>query len=296
MHSAFIDHIDRPVLAVDIGGRTMRGLLHAPGAAPGEKSGPHALALPAPSADAEFNPKPWLSLVAGEGLPRQEAILVSALEPDRAHSLAGKADGRGPRVRLGGRLWDLARSGGVGIGSLMAGPLTEDMLRLGAIQRITGYPVLDSAAAFALGLMADSGVSGRARREGVTLLFAGKHTVSAGLVFRDRLLGFFELPAQKLLPPDGSEPSLLLTCLEEFRLGWLPKERAAELGGFSDVALSLPPEAEGFRPLFVTGPRAVLLEGRGRLVGGPDDMALNNCRGLLYGYARLLEEQAAFGR
>lgn len=289
MHSAFVDPIDCPVLAVDIGGRTMRGLLHAPG----EKSGPHAVSVPFPAPDAGFDPEPWLSLLAEKRLPRPEAILVSALEPDCARSSAGGAGDRGPRVRLGGRLWDLARSGGVGIGSLMGGPLKEDMLRLGVIQRITGYPVLDSAAAFVLGLLAESGVSGRARREGVTLLFAGRHTVSGGLVFRDRLLGFFELPAGTVLPPDGSVPSLLLTCLEEFRLGWLPKERAAELGGFSDVALSLPPEAEGFRPLFVTGPRAALLEGRGRLVGGTDDMALNNCRGLLYGYARLLEEKNA---
>ena len=298
MHNTFVDRLNFPVLAVDIGGRIMRGLLHAPGAALGEQGGParHAFALPLSPSEADFSLDLWKSLLAGTGLPRPEAILVSALEPDSARSPADRTDGRGPRVRLGGRLWDLARSGGVGVGSLMSGPLKEDMLRLGAIQRITGYPVLDSAAAFVLGLLADSGVSGRARREGVTLLFAGRHTVSAGLVFRDRLLGFFELPAEKMLPPDGREPSLLLTCLEEFRLGWLPKERAVDLGGFSDVAPSLPPEAEGFRPLFVTGPRAALLEGRGRMVGGPDDMALNNCRGLLYGYALMLEEQAAPGR
>lgn len=292
MRDSFAGFPDHSVLAVDIGDRAMRALLHTPGAVPGEKNGPHAFILPAPPPDSAFSPEPWLSLADKAGLPRPEVILVSALEPDPAASPACGKENRGPRVRLGGRLWGLARSGGIDMASLMAAPVRDDLLRLGAIQRITGYPVLDSAAAFVLGLLSDSAVSRRARREGVTLLFAGHYTVSAGLVFQDRLLGFFELPAGRMLPPGTSEPSSLLTCLEEFRLGWLPEERAAELGGFSDVAPDLPPEAEGFRPLFLTGPRAALLEGRGRMTGSAEDMALTNCRGLLYGYALLLEQRA----
>ena len=170
------------------------------------------------------------------------------------------------------------------------------MLRLRAIQRIIGNPVLDSSAAFLLGLLASPGVTERSYREGVTLLFAGRHVVSAGLVFQDRLLAFFALPTDRGLPPDGSTPSLLLHCLEEFRLGWLPKERAAELGGFVDAPSALPPEAEGFRPLFVAGPCAALLEKHGRIVGTPEDRAMLNCRGLLHGYARMCAEGAGSHR
>ena len=294
MYSSFVGHLECSVLAVDLNGRIMRGLLRAPGDVPGGGPALHAFSLASAGAEAGFEPGPWRSLLAGAGLPWPEVVLASALEDGVEVSLSGVADGREARSGVCERLWDLSRSGnGVGAASLMAEPAGEDMLRLRAIQRITGYPVLDSSAAFLLGLLAESGINGRSRREGVTLLFAGRHTVSAGLVFQDRVLGFFELPAERVLPADGSEPSVLLHCLEDFRLGWLPRERAAELGGFAAVVPALPGEAEGFRPLFVTGPCAAMLEGRGRIVGDSEHRATNNCRGLLYGYARLREERAA---
>ncbi len=300
MYSSFVGHLESPVLAVDIGGRTMRGLMHAPGAVPGDEPALRAFALACAETGAGFTPEPWRALLAEAGLPWPEVVLVSALEDGVDASLPGAANGREARSGVCGRLWNLSRSdgvsagqGGIGVASLMAEPAGGDMLRLCAIQRITGYPVLDSSAAFLLGLLAEPAVSGRSHREGVTLLFAGRHAVSAGLVFQDRVLGFFELTAERVLPSDGSEPSVLLHCLEDFRLGWLPKERAAELGGFAAVVPALPGEAEGFRPLFVTGPCADLLEGRGRIVGDAEHRAVNNCRGLLYGYARLREERAA---
>lgn len=298
MYSSFAGHPECPVLAVDIGGRTMRGLVHAPATVPGDEPALHAFALARAGIGIGFDLELWRALLAEAGLPWPEVVLVSALENGAAAS--GVAEGQGARSGVCERLWNLSGSGGasagqggIGVASLMAEPAGEDMLRLCAIQRITGYPVLDSSAAFLLGLLAEPAVSGRSHREGVTLLFAGRHTVSAGLVFQDRVLGFFELPAERLLPADGSEPSALLHCLEDFRLGWLPKERAAELGGFAAVVPALPGEAEGFRPLFVTGPCADMLEGRGRIVGDAEYRAANNCRGLLYGYARLREERAA---
>ena len=288
-----LEHLECPVLAVDLDGPTMRGLLRMPGAVSGDEPALHVFSLAGAEAGAVFEPGPWRSLLAGAGLSWPEVVLASALEDGVAVSPPGVTDGRGARSDVCERLWNLSRSGkGIGAASLMAEPAGEDMLRLRAIQRITGYPVLDSSAAFLLGLLAEPGISGRSRREGVTLLFAGRHTVSAGLVFQDRVLGFFELPAERVLPA-GGEPSVLLHCLEDFRLGWLPKERAAELGGFAAVVPALPGEAEGFRPLFVTGPCADMLEGRGRIAGNPEHRAMNNCRGLLYGYARLREERAA---
>lgn len=296
MYSSFVGHLECPVLAVDLDGPTMRGFLHAPPAAPGDEPALHAFALACAETGTGFDPGPWRALLAGAGLPWPEVVLVSALEDGADASPPGVASGRKPRLGFCERFWDLSRSGGdsgIGAASLMAEPAGEDMLRLRAIQRITGYSALDSSAAFLLGLLAEPAVSGRSRREGVTLLFAGRHAVSAGLVFQDRVLGFFELPAERVLPADGSEPSVLLPCLEDFRLGWLPKERAAELGGFASVVPALPAEAEGFRPLFVTGPCADLLEGRGRIVGDSEYRAMNNCRGLLYGYSRLCEERVA---
>ena len=312
----FADPLDHPVLAVDIGSRTTRALLHVPGGRSGKKgvAARYAFALPSsermhapgaapedlcpsvgiPPSEAGFNRDLWCSLPGMIGLPQPEAILVSALECGGVFP-SGSDGCQGARCRLGGQLWGLSRSGGIGVGSLVAAPLGKEMLRLRAIQRITGYPVLDSSAAFVLGLLAVPGIAERSYREGLTLLFAGGDSVSAGLVFQDRLLAFFELSADRVLPPDGGAPSLLLNCLEEFRLGWLPKERASQLGGWVDAVPALPPEAEGFRPLFVVGSRASLLEKHGRLIETPEDRGMNNCRGLLYGYARLREDTSASG-
>ena len=239
---------------------------------------------------ADFNTVAWRSLLAMAGLPQPKAILVSALERGRAFSPRGKAGGGMFRPALGGFFFGLSRYGERNIASLLNSPLSDDMLRLRAIQRITGNAVTDCSAAFILGLLSTPGIAGRSCREGVVLLFAGKHFVSAALVFQDRLLSFFELPADKVLPSGAQDVSLLLHILEDFRLGWFPGELAAKLGGFVDAVPALPAEAEGFRPLFIAGPEAALLEGHGQRVCSHEDSALTACRGLLYGYARLRGE------
>ena len=390
MHISFAEHLDHPVLAVDMGGRVLRALLYAPGPTaatcgssskihdpaseangrPAGESTLYAFALPSPERmlaeqlkhhtalghsvhldcpvaaggcaaaieahlasgaglslhpetaatlgpeadwpetlragvahrpsvqavvlrDAGFSPLLWRSLLAGLGLPLPDVVLAGALERDSVFPAWNEAECGRPRSRE--RLWSLSRSGGIAVSELAAAPAREDLLRLRAIQRITGYPALDSSAAFLLGLLSMPGVRERSYRQGVTLLFMGKTVISAGLVFQDRLFGFFELPADRLWPKDAPEPALLLTCLEEFRLGWLPKEMAARLGGFADSALALPPEAEGFRPVYATGPHASLARTIGQIPGTPEDIALNNCRGLIHGYARMRAKTASLG-
>lgn len=244
---------------------------------------------------ADFNMVAWRSLLAMGGLPQPGAILVSALERGPIFSsFSGAANGLS-RATLGPSFFGLSRFGGRRIASLLCPPLSEEMLRLRAIQRMTGNAVTDCSTAFILGLLSIPGITERSYREGVVLLFAGKHFVSAALVFKDRLLGFFELPSGRVLPSGGRDLSRLLQILDDFRLGWFPGELAAKFGGFVDTVSALPAEAEGFRPLFITGPGAAFLEGHGQIVCAQEDIALTDCRGLLYGYARLREESSPRG-
>lgn len=251
------------------------------------ESGSDVLCCPdgaSPVQDSDYPFALWRGVSAPAGLPQAQNILVSALE----HGLGlPPSDSNGPaRQRLKGRLFPPLPSGGLPLDVLAREALKGEMLRLRAIQRMTGLFVADHALACIFGLLALPTVSERSCREGVTLIHVDDTYLRVALVFQERLAGFLELPASASLFPASGEGDMLMKLLDEFRLGWLPGELAASFGGMVELAPSLPPEAEGFRPIFVAGPQAHKLQGRGRLLEAPDKPSLACCQGLLHAYAR----------
>ena len=122
--------------------------------------------------------------------------------------------------------------------------------------------------AFTLELMARPDLADRSFRQGITLLSLHARGVLAALIFKDRLFGFLRLPFGPEFPggPDGFAPALLLGILEDFRLGWLPREKVCTLGGYVWRPEELPAEAEGFVPLFAAGPLAQYMHGHARIL------------------------------
>lgn len=232
---------------------------------------------------AEYGPCFWTGLCDMAGLPRPQVFLVSAME----HGfLVEGADGRAASRH---RLFAGADARGLPLDSLMADEPDKRMVRLSAIRRMTGFPAIDAAHAFILGLMALPDLTERSFRQGLTLLHLHTRGALAALVFQERLLGFLDLPFGPGLSgnPDAFSPSLLLEILDDFRLGWFPEEKANDLQGFVWHPPRLPPEAEGFAPLFAVGALSDLMAGHARVLDARKSGAFNNCRGLVRGYDRL---------
>lgn len=144
---------------------------------------------------------------------------------------------------------------------------------------------------FGAALAADSGVAAmlaalrleslrdRSWNEGVTAVFAGETHTQAFMLFRERFLGLYENHA------DLSRKALL-NDLKEVRLNWLPDEQVRASGGHGCICGDFPPEAEGFRPTWVFGPKRDILAGAGRLVAPCGDARFDRCFGMLYGLER----------
>jgi len=146
---------------------------------------------------------------------------------------------------------------------------------------MTGFPEhrspgADARFAFIPELMARPDLVERSLRQGITLLFLDVRGVLAALVFKDRLFGLLCLPFGPKLPDnrtgssEGSydvfSPDVLISLLDDFRLGWLPPEKAQNLGGHIWRPIELPAEAEGFAPVFAVGPLARHMQGRARIL------------------------------
>lgn len=124
----------------------------------------------------------------------------------------------------------------------------------------------------------------RSWNEGVTVVYAGDVHTQAFMVFQERLLGLYEHHAD--LPREE-----LLNHLKEVRLNWLPDEQVRAAGGHGCICGDFPPEAEGFRPTWVLGPRRDALTGSGRLVSPCGDPRFDRCFGLLYGFGRFCSSE-----
>ena len=120
-------------------------------------------------------------------------------------------------------------------------------------------PEADARFAFIPKLMARPDLTERSLRQGITLLFLDAKGVLAALVFEDRLFGLLCLPF-------GQEIDALVSLLNDFQLGWLPPEQAQNLGGHVWQPIDLPAEAEGFAPVFATGPLAWRMQGHARIL------------------------------
>ena len=234
---------------------------------------------------ADHDPAFWLALADMCGLPQPEITLVAAFEHGRL--LDGEKTPDAPPLLFLKLMRNHAD--GLALDSLMGREAEEGMLRLSAIRRMTGFPVLDTSFAFILGLMALPALAGRALRQGVTLIHLDARRLLAALVFRGRLLGLLYLPIRELSHESMAfSPQRLLGLLEDFRLGWLPMEKTTELGGAVWRSAQLPPEAEGFAPMFASGPHSHLLDGHVRVLDAREANEMVVCRGLLHGYDRML--------
>lgn len=238
-----------------------------------EDEPPHCPVGFAPVFLSDCPPGFWNRLLKAAGLPRP-ALIVAAAQDHGIHADTGNREGR---FRLWKRL--LRESGGDPAKWLYAEAPAE-CTRLAALQRaIGGGPVADTGTAAVLGALATPEVAERSDREGVLVVNAGNSHTTAFLVFRRRVLGIYEHHTGMLSAAE------LAKDLDEFRLGWLPDEQVRATGGHGCVFETLPPEAEGFRPAFILGPRRELLRGRGAFIAPHGDMMLAGCHGLLHGLA-----------
>ena len=140
-----------------------------------------------------------------------------------------------------------------------------------AIRRMTGFPEPDDRFAFIPELMARPDLAERSLRQGITLLFLDEQGALAALVFQEQLFGLLELPFAPEI--ERRSPDVLISLLDDFRLGWLPQEMAQALSGHVWRPCDLPAEAEGFAPVFAAGPLARHMQGRARILDNQADPA-----------------------
>ncbi len=279
-------YIQAPVLALDLAPSALRALLYQPGKADTEaavfhlplpqKASPQSAAVP------DYDPQFWSSLCMALGLPKPEICLVAAVE--NGHTPGH--DGHTARNAALRRLFIPEGVLDLRLDSLMQEAPDPACLRLSVIRRMTGFPVLDAAQAFILGLSVLPEIAERSYRQGVTLLHAHRGGLLAALLFQGRVHGFLRLPSGAGTSSTSScaFPSDLPELLKDFRLGWLPPEALTTSGGFVCYSAELPGEAEGFAPIFAAGECAEGLQGQARILGEACLGLYNNCRGLLHGY------------
>lgn len=135
----------------------------------------------------------------------------------------------------------------------------KDMLRAHVDTGVPAQLFSGESACFAL--LADPKTIQRAERRGVTVINAGTTTVSACLFFQGRIYGVYAGPA--------ASPETVIKDMAEFRLGWLPDEAVRANGGFGSAFATIPPEAEGFPVVLITGPKREIFAGHGRIIDNP---------------------------
>lgn len=225
----------------------------------------------------DYDPGFWNGLLTAAGLPKPSLLIAAVqdhgLQPGRDGGPGNCADHFALRRNL---LESTQGDPACWLYTLPPAPLT----RLAALAACTGGPVADAETAAVLGALAMPEVYERNRRQGVVVVNAGTRHILAFLIYRERIFGIYEHHTAL------RDAASLLDDLKEFRLGWLPDEQVKATGGHGCVFLSaLPPEAEGFAPVFVLGPRREVLRGHGRYIAPYEDMMPVGCRGLIYGLA-----------
>lgn len=156
---------------------------------------------------------------------------------------------------------------------LAEAPVT--MPRLAAIQAATRGLVTDTGIAALLGLLGDAAIRERSFRQGVVLLSVSDVHITAFLVWRGRVFGMYEHHT------DSVSKDKVIHDLTEFRLGWLPDESVRDSGGHGTAFAILPPEAEGFPVMYITGRCAKLFAESGILADGRDP-SFTGCLGLAH--------------
>lgn len=123
---------------------------------------------------------------------------------------------------------------------------------------LSGIPLnlFPDAPALAL-LAAEEAIVNKSFRRGLVLLDAGEDATLAFLVWQGAVFGVYAARGELA----SCEATLL--DVKEFRLGWLPGEAVRLAGGYGTAFAELPPEAEGFPLLYVTGGYRGLFAGQG---------------------------------
>lgn len=217
----------------------------------------------------------WKTICGHVGLEMPLQIAVAARDlGDGAHTApSGMSVWRDTLFHAG--------SSGVPVETLVHAAAPASLARLTAIQSVTGGPVADSGAAALLGLLCVHSIAERSHREGLLLVNAGNSHITAFLVYRERVFGVYEHYTF------GIDSEQLTKDFTDFRLGWLPGESVVATGGRGCLFVDLPPEAEGFKAAYITGPQRDLLRGMGQMAAAFDDVAQTGCFGLLHGMGYL---------
>ena len=145
---------------------------------------------------------------------------------------------------------------------------------LTALQNGAKCFVTESGVASLLGLFSNTEIYERSFRRGLVLLNTDEMHVTAFLVWRGRIFGVYGQHTQ------GMDCSKILHDLAEFRLGWLPDEAVRNAGGHGTAFADVPPEAEGFPAMYVTGQKRKLFEGHGKIYESPEQDVFSGCLGM----------------
>lgn len=117
----------------------------------------------------------------------------------------------------------------------------------------------NTGSALLLNLGCRQDVLDRSFRRGLVLCAAEEPAFTAVLFWQGRVLGVYRHYRDKR-GVDG-----IVLDLKEFRLGWLPDETVRGTGGAGSAFAALPPEAEGFPAICITGPAKNCFAGQGKL-------------------------------
>ncbi|MBO6003308.1 MAG: hypothetical protein J6P53_07430 [Mailhella sp.] len=250
----------RPLLAIDASGSATVLLLALPGQRP--EQWPTAICRGGGCHDAAA-----AGLLRQNGVACAEAAIVctpTALSP------AGSTFDDQRRMLL----WKGAVESGEGV------PLRT--LRPAAAHACPGCVstlLADPLAAFAMTALADDRLRARCWEEGVTAVWAGNFRIRVLFLFRDCICASYEHRADQ-------ETDSIAEDIRQIQLNWLPLERVLNSGGSGCFIHHYPPEAEGFKPVYLFGPQRMRFSGMGKMAEGLGDPAFAICRGLIDGFAQ----------
>ncbi|NEP77090.1 MAG: DUF1786 domain-containing protein [Okeania sp. SIO3B3] len=221
---------------------------------------------------ADYDEGFWRAFLAAAGLEQPDQVVACAQDHGH-HQHTGNRKGRF-------ELWErfLVQEQGRPE-NLVFSHVPPELTRLRTLQRaIGGGLVSDTGSAAVLGALWDGDVAAQSRKHGITLVNIGNSHVLAFLLYAGRMWGVYEHHTGLM---NGVK---LWDQLQAFREGRLTFEHVFDDNGHGCLRLDVPPQAGGFAPTFVLGPRRSMLAGCPVSLPCPGgDMMLAGCFGLLKG-------------
>ncbi len=261
-------NITSPILAVDLGAMTTRAVLYDPAIGWDAQS---RFVIPSGDYDAGF----WSMLQSAAGMPDFKSVILAVHAYDHPFSPLCKEE----RKLFWKERFTNAQGNGVPPESLFdgKGPMT---MRQKSLAEKTGGLVVDSLCAVIMGALQLPDIFERTFKHGVVLTWMGHSRIFSALLYSGRIFGIYEIPSRTFALEEWQKD------IDTFRLGWLPPEKAEAQDGFAYVADDIPPQAEGFSPMFAGGPQSAILEGRARMINCGFGNPFIGCLGLLAGHGQ----------